>query len=60
MSKPKNRFEIFCYKYRDKGIPNLMLYISLGSALVYLMTLITQNTILYEYLAFDRDLILQG
>ena len=60
MSKPKNRFEIFCYKHRDKGIPNLMLYISLGSALVYLMTLITQNTILYEYLAFDRDLILQG
>ena len=48
MSKPKNRFEVFCYKHRDKGIPNLMLYISLGSALVYLMTLITQNPILYE------------
>lgn len=60
MSKPKNRFEVFCYKHRDKGIPNLMLYISLGSALVYLMTLITQNPILYEYLSFDRDLILQG
>ena len=60
LSKPKNRFEVFCYKHRDKGIPNLMLYISLGSALVYLMTLITQNPILYEYLSFDRDLILQG
>ena len=37
-----------------------MLYISLGSALVYLMTLVTQNPILYQILAFDRNLILQG
>ena len=60
MKNLRSRFERFCYQNRYKGIPNLMLYISLGSALVYLMTLITQNPILYEYLSFDRDLILQG
>ena len=60
MSKPRNRFELFCYKHRNMGIPNLMLYISLGSGLVYLMTLITKNTILYNVLTFNRDLILQG
>jgi len=60
MKNLRRRFERFCFRHRNKGIPNLMLYISLGSALVYLFTMITGNTILYEYLAFDRELILQG
>ena len=37
-----------------------MLYISLGCALVYLMTQITQNALLYSLLVFDRQAILQG
>lgn len=37
-----------------------MLYISLGSALVYLFTTITRNPILYQVLQFDRALILRG
>ena len=37
-----------------------MLYISLGCALVYLMTQFTQNTLLYELLVFNRTKILQG
>ena len=37
-----------------------MLYISLGSALVYLMIMMTQNPILYSVLCFDRTAILQG
>ena len=37
-----------------------MLYISLGCALVYLMTQVTQNTLLYSLLVFDRTAILQG
>ncbi len=53
-------FDRFCFRHRDKGIPNLMLYIALGSALVYLFTMATRNYILYEYLIFDRNLILQG
>lgn len=56
----RNRFERFCFRHRDKGIPNLMLYISLGCALVYLMTFVTQNGVLYSLLYFDRGLILQG
>lgn len=37
-----------------------MLYISLGSALVYILSMIGQNDILYNALCFDRELILQG
>jgi membrane associated rhomboid family serine protease len=37
-----------------------MLYISLGTALVYLMSQINNNYLLYNLLYFDRQLILQG
>ena len=56
----RSRFERFCFRNRSKGIPNLMLYICLGSALVYLFTMISQNYILYALLCFDREAILQG
>lgn len=60
MKNLRKRFELFCYRNRDKGIPNLMLYISLGCGLVYLITSITQNAILYNLLVFDRTAILHG
>ena len=60
MKNLRRRFERFCYQNRDKGIPNLMLYVSLGCALVYLITQITQNTVLYSLLVFDRAAILHG
>ena len=60
MKNLRSRWNRFCFRHRDKGIPNLMLYLSLGSALVYLMSTMTGNTILYEWLRFDRNLILQG
>ncbi|MBR3972703.1 MAG: hypothetical protein IKJ99_01970 [Oscillospiraceae bacterium] len=60
MKNLRRSFERFCFKNRSKGIPNLMLYISLGTALVYLMTMITQSYTLYSVLCFDRDLIFQG
>ncbi len=60
MANPRQRFERFCYKHRNKGIPNLMLYVSLGSALVYLFTMATDNYLLYDWLCFDYSLILQG
>ncbi len=60
MKKLRHRFERFCYKNRDKGIPNLMLYLSVGSAIVYLFTQFTDNTLLYDWLRFDVDLILKG
>ena len=60
MKDLRRRFDRFCFKNRDKGIPNLMLYLSLGAGLVYLFSMATNNDILYYYLMFDRDLILQG
>ena len=60
MKNARNRFERFCFKHRSKGIPNLMLYISLGSALVYFMSMFAQNDILWYWLHFNRELILQG
>ena len=60
MKRRHNAFNRFCFQHRDKGIPNLMLYISLGTALVYMMSLMTQNWTLYNVLLFDRTSILHG
>lgn len=56
----RTRFERFCYRNRDKGIPNLMLYVTLGSAIVYLLMLFNGGSVLYELLCFDKSKILQG
>lgn len=56
----RKKFERFCFRHRDKGIPNLMLYISLGSALVYIMGMIDSSHALYSILCFDKEAILQG
>ena len=60
MKNLRRRFERFCFQNRDKGIPNLMLYVTLGCGLVYLITSITQSTVLYNLLVFDRNAILHG
>ena len=56
----RNRFERFCYQNRDKGIPNLMLYIAIGSGIVSILSLINGGSFLYELLMFDKSLILKG
>ena len=56
----RRNFERFCYQNRNKGIPNLMLYITVGTAIVYLLSLIDESDTLYYALCFDRALILQG
>lgn len=60
MKNLRNRFERFCFRNRDKGIPNLMLYIAIGNALVLLMSMFNGGSILYELLCFDKGKILQG
>lgn len=60
MNNLRRNFERFCYRNRDKGIRNLMLYICIGNAVVYLMTNIMGNLGLYYFLMFDRTLILHG
>ena len=56
----RRSFERFCYRNRNKGIPNLMLYIAIGSAIVYLLSMINGGSILYEWLRFDKSAILKG
>ncbi|MBQ6997493.1 MAG: rhomboid family intramembrane serine protease [Oscillospiraceae bacterium] len=60
MKNLRKRFDRFCFQHRNKGIPNLMLYISLGAALVYFMSMFAQNDTLWYWLHFNRGLILQG
>ena len=60
MKNLRKKFDLFCFKNRNKGIPNLMLYLCIGTAVVYLMSTVTNNYVLYDILRFDRDLILQG
>ncbi len=60
MKNLRKRFERFCFKHRNKGIPNLMLFIVLGTAVVYLMNMVDQRDTLYYLLCFDRAAILQG
>ena len=60
MGNLRRGFERFCYRNRDKGIPNLMLYIVLGNALVFFMSRAAGNYFLYNLLCFDRTLILTG
>ena len=60
MKNLRRNFERFCFQNRTKGIPNLMLFISLGSAVVYVLTQLTGNYALYYALSFNRELILQG
>ena len=56
----RRNFERFCYQHRSKGIPNLMLYITIGTAIVYVLSMIDESNTLYYALCFDRSLILQG
>jgi len=56
----RRQFERFCFRNRDKGIPNLMLYIALGNALVSIMCMVNGGSALYELLCFDKTKILQG
>lgn len=56
----RRQFELYCYKNRNKGIPNLMLYIVVGTAVVYLMSEVSGNYTLYNFLVFNRERILRG
>ena len=60
MKSLRRKFNQFCYQNRDKGIPNLMLYISIGTAIVYVLSQMDKSNTLYNALCFDRGLILQG
>ncbi len=60
MNRLRKRFDRFCFKNREKGIPNLMLYIALGSAVVNILSIVDKTDTLYYVLCFSRSAILQG
>ncbi len=60
MKNLRRNFERFCLKHRKVGIPNLMLWVAIGSAIVYIMSLFNQTYFLYYFLQFDRAAILRG
>lgn len=60
MNNLRRGFERFCFRNRGKGIPNLMLYITLGNALVIFMSMVNGGDVLYELLSFDKNEILKG
>lgn len=60
MKNLRRSFERFCLVNRSKGIPNLMLYIAIGNAIVYLMSIMGGNSSLFQLLFFNRSEILQG
>ena len=60
MKNFRRDFERFCYRHQHKGIPNLMLYIAIGTAIMYVFAIIDPRGVLYSLLAFDRTAILRG
>lgn len=50
----------FFNRNRNKGIPNLMLYIAIGNIIVTLLTYIDPSKLVYSVLCFDRSAILSG
>ncbi len=60
MKKLRAKFNQFCLQHSNWGIPNLMLFVVIGSAIVYIMGLVHGGEALYDLLYFDKYRILQG
>ena len=59
MSRYTGKINAFFYQNRNKGIPNLMLYIAIGNVIVYLLSILNRNNLLfYDALRFDYEQIL--
>ncbi len=56
----RSRFERFCYKHQNWGIPNLMLFVAIGTVIVYLFGYIDPSNVIYRFLCWDRGKILHG
>jgi membrane associated rhomboid family serine protease len=56
----RRKWERFLYNNSGKGIPNLMLWISIGTLLVYFFMIVDPSNVIYQFIRFDRRLILQG
>ena len=58
MKAISRRLDRFCYNHPNFGIPNLMLYISVGTVVVYVANLLTNNAVI-SWLSFMPGMIFQ-
>ena len=56
----RKKYHRFLQRNRDKGIPNLMLYLCIINAVLYLFTFLTKNMDLYQFLRFDYEKLMNG
>lgn len=54
------KLDIFCYKHPRFGISNLMLYVVIGNAIVWLFSMMDTTNTLYNLLCFSPYHILHG
>lgn len=60
MENFRKNMERFFLKNRNKGLPNLMLYIAVGNLLVYVLSAIDPSYVVYSALRFSANAILHG
>ena len=56
----EKRVDRFLFKHPNFGIRNLMLYIVIGNAIIYLLSLMDSSGTLAYYLVFSADRLLRG
>lgn len=60
MNELRRKWNRFLYNNSDKGIPNLMLFVSVGTLIVWFFMQVDPSNVLYRFLCFNRQLILRG
>lgn len=60
MKKIYNAINRFCYKNPKFGIPNLMMYIVIGNALVFLVNMMDTTHTFLNYFYFNFDRVIRG
>ena len=60
MKNLRGKFERFCYRNQNKGVPNLMFWIVAINVVTYVFAIIDPSNLLYRLLCFDRSAVLRG
>ena len=60
MKELRRRFDRFCLKNRNKGIPNLMMVIGIGNVITYILSVIDPSHVVYSLLCFSPTKVLHG
>lgn len=60
MKEFRRKLDRFLYNNSDKGIPNLMLYISVLTLASYILIMVDRSGAFYRAICFDRSAILHG